>query len=243
MKGKYSEHTSIVILRLIIFTGLDLVKRQSVAIRQLIPLNVRPYDADYGQTEPTQPTKRENITMTHLKYITLIIAVLLAFNSELSAQQSVNPQQLSSATVIQLLQMDCGTNDQLRGFTDAIKGLGSDQASLLRDALRQGLNEKQKAQIATQAIDRYRARQRWLKQQGSEVLDKQTIQRMTLQSEQKAIQSAIYRAELKQRENAIRALGLVGNRKDLKLIKGAVSKEPKLKQIAKQAINMIKERM
>ena len=179
--------------------------------------------------------------MTVNKYTALVLAIVLSQNFKVNAQVQNQPQQVPVEAVFQLLKMDCGTNAQLDEFNLLIRGLETSQVSLLRQALRQGLNDRQQATIVKQASVRFKAKQSWLKAQGGEVLDQETIERLLRQTEQETVNLAVYRANLKQRENAIRALGIIGNREDIKLIKEAVKKEPKLKQIASQAVTQLRQ--
>ena len=168
----------------------------------------------------------------------ILLSAIIILGGELLAQTSESPRTQTRFQIYELLQMDCGTDNQLGAFSRAVASLG-DRAELFEEALREGLSKDLENGIRVNARANYVARQTWIKQNAAQLFDQETVSNLSNVTAQEFIEKALRNADLRIKENSIRALGIVGDRSAVKQIIAAVQKEPDLSVIGNQTVALI----
>ncbi|MDJ0703785.1 MAG: hypothetical protein QNJ46_10940 [Leptolyngbyaceae cyanobacterium MO_188.B28] len=147
-----------------------------------------------------------------------------------------------SQQVFTLLSLDCGVNGELQRFQDLITELDVDISPLLFLTLREGAPVSVQRNMTSEAQQVFDARQRWLKENGNELFDPETVRRLLAQTQEDYIDETLRVTNLRYQENAIRGLGYVGNAEAIDPILDAAKREPALSILAETAVESINER-
>ncbi len=181
--------------------------------------------------------KRNNLLI--YTYLLSILCVFFSVVSSISAKPVSKEIQLQ---VFELLNMDCGMDGTLKDFKASILKLPADVTPLFTQILDEGAPEQAQNQAVRQAKINYELRQAWLRKNGTELFDKDTIKRLSNTKLDDYIARSKENINLRYQQNSIRGLGYIGNYNTIELINKSVKKNPDYQSVAEQAIKSIKAR-
>ncbi len=143
--------------------------------------------------------------------------------------------------IFQLLAMDCGANSALNDFQQAFDKLEVDISPLLINILQRGIPEELQRVARKKANENYEIRQAWLKTDGGNLFDEQTLDQISKQNRDAYLSNNMRKLNLGYLENTIRGLGLIGKPNAIDSINQAIAQDPTLAILGKQAIEQIQK--
>ena len=169
-------------------------------------------------------------------------ALFAALSAGSLAQQ--RPGELTEAVrtrLFELLSSDCGVEKELLNFNQAITELGVEVAPLLLEVLEDGAPQRIRATVQAEASARYDRRQAWLAENGEELFGEEA-KRLSERNRTDHINGVLRRTDILFRENAVRALGIVGEPAAVAAISAAAEREPDLATLAEASVKSIESR-
>ena len=189
-------------------------------------------------------SKNWNITLKNL-----FILAVLSISFRVNAQQPVNPDALAQpitkamqVQVLELLTMDCGMSEGLNKFTATLEKLPVDASPIFIKILNEGVPEEILDSARKNAEENYKLRQTWLRSNGAELFDKQTVERLSKVNLNDYIANSMRKLNIRYEENAILGLKQVGKPNAIDVIQNAVKQQPELAILGEKAIKSINKR-
>jgi len=175
------------------------------------------------------------------KFLTLF-ALFAALSVAGLAQQNLGePTEAVRARLFELLSSDCGAAKEVLNFNHAVADLAVGITPLLLDVLKDGVPETIRKTVQAEASARYDRRQAWLAEDG-EALFGEDARRLSTRKRTDHVADVLRRTDILFRENAVRALGIVGGPDAVAAISSAVEREPDLARLADIAVKSIESR-
>lgn len=161
--------------------------------------------------------------------------------ASLAQQTAGEPIEAVRARLFELLSSDCGVEKEILNFNRTIADLGVGIAPLLLEVLENGAPETIRKAVQAEASARYNRRQAWLAESGEELFG-EDAKRLSERKRADHIADVLRRTDILFRENAVRALGIVGGPDSVQAISAAVEREPDLAPLADTAVKSIASR-
>lgn len=144
--------------------------------------------------------------------------------------------------VFEILEFDCGADprDEDR-FRKVVEDLEHGVVPLLLEVLESGAPEAVRHEVRQEAAARYTERQAWLAERGRELFG-DDAERLGEVSEQEYVADILHTTDVRFRENAVRALGILAGPEALDSLAAAAERQPELGGLVNIAITSIENR-